>query len=534
MVSEVIAAASLLSAAVFAAGWLKARVRTAECLREHEELANSSRTIEFEKRLLELMARGLSLHQLLDSVTGAIEAMAPECVCTVLLLDEERRLSLLSASGPSLPPEYMRALSGLEIGPEVGACGSAAFLNETVIVENIATDYRFALAKDFVLSFGLRSCWSVPIRNFSGVVQGTFAMYHREPARPRPAELRLVEAGARLAGNVIERLRSEQRMRETAERLDLAEKAAEFGIWEVRVSSGAVVFSEGFATLVGLPAATRQLTLRELDTMLYPGDRAGVRAAAAEALDTGTFHAEFRIILPDRSIRWERGQGRIEPMEGGAKRAVGALIDINDEKDLLMRLEEARTAAEASARVAQQAERLELDRKNVLELVAKDQPLEQIARAMALAVSRQMPLSACSIQMELPGDRRISAAPLVPEKTCERPGTDSNCVRPRNPFRGAACGTIRRCGMASVHGEYGRRCPSELPGGPDSAEQSGCRHDRGHAARGETRDRRGRRIAGIVGAICGPCDRAARIVRTVVFSGAVRRINNTPQPGLAL
>jgi PAS domain S-box-containing protein len=305
---------------------------------QHEELANSSRVTELEKHLLELVARGTPLQQLLDNVTSSIEAMEPECVCTILLLDEEHRRFLLNGSGPSLPPEYMQALSGLEIGPEVGACGSAAFLNQTVIVEDIATDYRFGAARDFVTSFGLRSCWSVPIRNFNDVVLGTFAMYHRKPAKPLPAELRLVEAGARIAGNVIEWLRSQQQLRETSERLALAEKASEFGIWEVNVSTGAIAVSEGFKRLLGLPPDARRISLSELDAMLHPEDRAAVRTAAQEAIETGSFQAEFRVVLPDGSIRWARSQGRVEPVEGGATRATGALIDITEQKRTEQRL----------------------------------------------------------------------------------------------------------------------------------------------------------------------------------------------------
>jgi PAS domain S-box-containing protein len=299
---------------------------------QQEELANSSRVTELEKRLLELVARGTPLQQLLDNVTRSVEAMEPECVCTVLLLDEEHRRFLMSASGPSLPPEYMQVINGMEIGPEVGACGSAAYRNQTVIVEDVATDYRFATAKDFVMSFGLRSCWSVPIRNFNDVVLGTFAMYHRKPARPTPAQLRLVEAGARIAGNVIEWLRSQQRLRETSERLALAERASEFGIWEVNVSTGAVAVSEGFKTLLGLRTAARQFSLAELDSMLHPDDRAAVRSAAEETIRTGNFQAEFRIVLPDGSIRWERSQGQLELVQGTATRITGALIDITEHK----------------------------------------------------------------------------------------------------------------------------------------------------------------------------------------------------------
>jgi diguanylate cyclase (GGDEF)-like protein len=380
-----------------------------------EAFANPSLVMELEKRLLELVARGTSLNELLDKITRSIEGMAPQCVCTILLLDEEEGRFLRNGSGPSLPADYMNSLNGLEIGPNVGACGSAAFRKTTVIVEDIATDYRFALAKDHVLSYGLRSCWSVPICNFNNVVVGTFAMYHRQPAKPGPEELQLVEAGARLAGNVIERLRTEQRLREIAERLDVAEKAAAFGIWEVSFPSGSVSVSEGFASLIGLQDGSRQLNLRELETMLHAADRTAVLNAAEEAIESEIFQAEFRIVLPDGSVRWERGQGRIQLAGGQLSRATGALIDVTEEKHLLMRLEEARAAAETSASAAREAEHLEQDRKMILEMVAKDQPLERILPVLACAVSSHLPLSVCSIQLELPDMGRISASPRLPE-----------------------------------------------------------------------------------------------------------------------
>src|SRR5580704_5574059 len=126
MFSELTAGATGVSAVAFAIGWLKAAARLRQSRRAHRRLANSSHVIELEKRVLELVARGASLAQLLDTVTRAIEAMEPECVCTILLLDEEDRTRLLNGSGPSVPL-YMQAINGLEIGPDVGACGSAAF-----------------------------------------------------------------------------------------------------------------------------------------------------------------------------------------------------------------------------------------------------------------------------------------------------------------------------------------------------------------------------------------------------------------------
>lgn len=158
---------------------------------------------------MELVATGASLQELLDTLTAAIERIESGTICTVMLLDEEGRF-LLKGSGPSLPPEYLAAIDGLEIGPTVGACGAAAFLNETVVIEDIGSHPNFAGPRDFVMSYGLHSCWSVPIHNSRNIVLGTFAMYHRQPAKPRPQELKLVEAAAQLAGNAIESVRAER------------------------------------------------------------------------------------------------------------------------------------------------------------------------------------------------------------------------------------------------------------------------------------------------------------------------------------
>ena len=164
---------------------------------------------------MELIATGVSLKELLDTLTAAIEKIEPGTICTVMLVDDEGARFLVKSVGPSLPQAYLAATDGLEIGPLAGACGAAAFLNETVIIEDIATHPNFAVAKDFVMSYGLHSCWSVPIRNSRKQVLGTFAMYHKQPAKPRPRELKLVEAAAELAGNAIESVRSDRLLKDS-------------------------------------------------------------------------------------------------------------------------------------------------------------------------------------------------------------------------------------------------------------------------------------------------------------------------------
>jgi protein-histidine pros-kinase len=84
--------------------------------------------------------------------------------------------------------------------------------------------------------------------------------------------------------------------------------------------------------------------------MLHPDDRDAVREAVERAMATQeTLQTEFRVVLADGTVRWQRCQGQVEFAGGQPRRATGALIDITGEKTLLMRLQEARAAAEAAA-----------------------------------------------------------------------------------------------------------------------------------------------------------------------------------------
>jgi diguanylate cyclase (GGDEF)-like protein len=404
-----------VAAVAAAAGWISASRHFRKKLPQEEDLATSSLVTETERRMLELVAKGAPLSEVLNTLTEAIERISPESLCTIMLLDEEHRRRLLVASGPSLPQAYLQAANGLEIGPEVGACGTAAFTNETVIVEDIATDHRFAAARDFVLSHGLRSCWSQPIRDPRGSVLGTFATYRRVISTPRPEELRLARVAGQLAGNAIERIRAEKQLKDAVKRLNLAEKVARFGIWEADFQKNIITLSEGLAALMERPASKIQLTRSEFEAMVHPDDRTALWSGAEQRKSpTETIQNEFRLVLPSGAVHWMRSQWGFEQSAGTPTKATGAMIDVTNEKDLLVEAEQERAAAEATARVARQAERLEQDRKMILELVANDQPLEQVAATMADAVASHLPGSLCAIRIEVPSDDKIALYPGLP------------------------------------------------------------------------------------------------------------------------
>jgi PAS domain S-box-containing protein len=158
-----------------------------------------------------------------------------------------------------------------------------------------------------------------------------------------------VRAGAHLAGNAIERLRAEQTLRENADRIALAEKVASFGIWEVDNATSTLKFSDGFAAMMGLSDGPRRLSMDQWRAMIHPDHLAAANGAFESASPSQPmFQVEFRVVRPDGSVRWHRVHGRVEFVGYVAVRMTGASMDITEEKEMLLRLEQARAAAEAA------------------------------------------------------------------------------------------------------------------------------------------------------------------------------------------
>ncbi|MGA8765288.1 MAG: hypothetical protein WB562_20640, partial [Candidatus Sulfotelmatobacter sp.] len=95
-----------------------------------------------ETRILELIATGRPLLEVLHALTRFIESQAESTYCAVAFIDAELRIR--PASAPSLPVEFNGKLDGVPIFPYIGPCGMAAYLRQQVISENIDADLRWS------------------------------------------------------------------------------------------------------------------------------------------------------------------------------------------------------------------------------------------------------------------------------------------------------------------------------------------------------------------------------------------------------
>jgi PAS domain S-box-containing protein len=169
--------------------------------------------------LLEMVAQGAPLDTTLNKLVALIEGQLDGGHCSVMLLNADG-LTVQSATGASLPQDYLQGLVGLTIGPAVGSCGTAMYRKQTVIVSDILNDPLWTPYRHAAADHGLRACWSTPILLDQDTVLGSFAMYYHDVRSPTPEDLELIRAATHLAGIAVARTRREEELRRHREHLE--------------------------------------------------------------------------------------------------------------------------------------------------------------------------------------------------------------------------------------------------------------------------------------------------------------------------
>jgi GAF domain-containing protein len=177
-----------------------------------ERIWEPGNSLEGQKLVLDLIARGESLHQVLDTLLRVIQLQCPGMFASILLLDADG-IHVRHGAAPDLPEDYVHAIDGLAIGPQAGSCGTAAFTRKAVVVGDIATDPLWNDYRAIALKHELRACWSTPIFDSDQRVLGTFAMYFRAPDLPNESHLVLIEISTHIAAIAITKHRAEEEIR---------------------------------------------------------------------------------------------------------------------------------------------------------------------------------------------------------------------------------------------------------------------------------------------------------------------------------
>jgi two-component system cell cycle sensor histidine kinase/response regulator CckA len=142
---------------------------------------------------------------------------------------------------------------------------------------------------------------------------------------------------ARMAGvslDISERKRTEEVLRVSQERFDLAQEAGGIGVWDWDAKTGQAHCSSQYGPLYGLRPGEGVPTFEGWLERTHPEDRVRLREELKRVLENvDHFSTEFRVVWPDGTIHWLYGKGQVfRDSVGNPMRVIGVNMDISERK----------------------------------------------------------------------------------------------------------------------------------------------------------------------------------------------------------
>lgn len=163
-----------------------------------------------------------------------------------------------------------------------------------------------------------------------GAAETLFVNFVYEPFY---GEDRSVTGITAVATEVTDQVNAKITLHDTAERLQLATEAASMATWDLDLVTLDVIYSARLPEILGLPPGVK-VTHTQMRDQLHREDRVNiVEKAFEEAMRTGIYVYEARIIHADHSQHWIRTQGKVVFDDNKLPlRMLGTIIDITAQR----------------------------------------------------------------------------------------------------------------------------------------------------------------------------------------------------------
>jgi PAS domain S-box-containing protein len=286
-----------------------------------------------EKRLLEMVAGGHSMSGILEALCHFVESTASGCYCSVVLVDPSGT-HLEHGSAPSLPASFITSIIGRPVNVDSGPCAMASYLNEQVIAADLTSETRWAEYAwcPMALAHGLQACWSTPISSTAGKVLGAFALYYDEPRTPTSLEQSLIEQFTHIASIAVERAQSDASLKRSEAFLAEAQHLSSIGSYLWRAATDEITWSEETYRIFELDQ-TVPVTLERISTRVHPEDLPAFKEQVERCRrDGGNVEFEFRLQMPNRSVKYVRLVSHGSRDESGQLEYTGTIQDMTERR----------------------------------------------------------------------------------------------------------------------------------------------------------------------------------------------------------
>ncbi|MDR3613152.1 MAG: PAS domain S-box protein [Candidatus Obscuribacterales bacterium] len=121
---------------------------------------------------------------------------------------------------------------------------------------------------------------------------------------------------------------------ETKQRLNLALSAGEVGVWDLDLINGEVWRSLEHDEIFGFSSQLPEWSLKTFFSRVLPEDVDRIKQTFEQGIKDGHYQCEFRIVRPDKSVRWLFAKGNTLYDENSIPcRVMGIIKDITERKE---------------------------------------------------------------------------------------------------------------------------------------------------------------------------------------------------------
>jgi len=139
--------------------------------------------------------------------------------------------------------------------------------------------------------------------------------------------------------------RRETQLKRLSQRLELALEASQIGVWEHDLETNDLVWDDRVNEIYGLPADGKPRNYDDWARKIHPDDLERAQKDFDEAVTSGRYSSEYRIVLPGGEIRHLRTRAAVYH-DSDTPKMIGAEWDVTADVRLTRELERAKNLAE--------------------------------------------------------------------------------------------------------------------------------------------------------------------------------------------
>lgn len=286
-----------------------------------------------ERQLLEMIASGRPLHDVLAKLCSVVEAALPGSLCEIRTLDASHSV-FEHVEAPAFSSDYVTAIIGSTVAEKASPSDMAICRRTQVIEDNFGSSalWTETPARTLFLQQGLRSMWSAPIASGEGAVLGSLSICRSSTLKLLPAHQDIIDRTTQIASIAIERFWAEDLLRRRKFLLEEAERISETGSFYWDMKTNKLFWSTQMHRIYEVDEGLEPV-YPNLMAKVHPDDEPMVQEKAQRAFrgENSVPNVE-RLLFPDGRMKYVSTAFRVIKHEDGRLESVGVAQDVTRQR----------------------------------------------------------------------------------------------------------------------------------------------------------------------------------------------------------